>query len=199
MQPKQKANVQAIDNLLFNKENKLQLNVKGYSSFTNVHEQFDKNLGMYTEKYPIQRIHRVLGFIHYTEFTKDIDRNHPELTDYKSRIEFLEEEGKLEDIELSKASMYDFCSFIKFIQNKTGKKLRTGSLFLLDNGDLRVLWADNQDSQVGLQFLGYGILHYVIFGRHLSEQQISCEADTVNFKEVCEKIDSFELDSVLYE
>ena len=126
-------------------------------------------------------------------------KNSPMLTEYKSRMEFLENEAKLDDIVINDASKQDFCCFIKSMQDKADRKIKTGSLFLMDDGNLSVLWTDDQDSQVGLQFLGYGTLHYVIFGRHLSEQQISCEADTANFEEVCEKIDGFEMDSVLYE
>ena len=151
------------------------------------------NLGRDKEQNPIP------DFLNCTESTIEIDTNHPKLIDYKSRIEFLEDEAKFDDIELSKASMYDFCSFIKFMQDKTYKKLRIGSLFLMDNGDLSLLWADDKDSQVDLQFLGYGALHYVIFGRHLSEQQITHEANIARFEEIKKKIDRFDLDLVLYE
>lgn len=51
--------------------------------------------------------------------------------------------------------------------------LRSGRLFLMDNGNLRATWKDDRDTHVGLQFLPGDSVQYVIFTRRPSSRTIS--------------------------
>jgi hypothetical protein len=42
---------------------------------------------------------------------------------------------------------------------------RRPSIFLLDNGNLRALWKNDANEQVGLQFLGRGAVQFVMFAK----------------------------------
>ena len=80
-----------------------------------------------------------------------------------------------------------------------GPRLRRFELVLIDNGNLRAVWQDEQETHVGLQFLGDDILQFVIFKRRCPSQLISrvVGRDTIaGFKG---QIQAFELQSLLYE
>lgn len=61
---------------------------------------------------------------------------------------------------LSAASLRDLLAFLKPLT-----LARRPAIFLLDNGNFRALWKNEVDEQVGLQFLGGGVVQYVIFAR----------------------------------
>ena len=44
---------------------------------------------------------------------------------------------------------------------------------LMDNGNLRAIWRDGQGTHLGLQFLGGGMVQYVIFKKRAKEQSLS--------------------------
>ena len=50
------------------------------------------------------------------------------------------------------------------------------AIFLLDNGNLRVLWKNEAKEQVGLQFLGNGEVQYVIFSQRQNPPVMAREA-----------------------
>lgn len=80
-----------------------------------------------------------------------------------------------------------------------GPRLRPFELVLIDNGNLRAVWQDEQETHVGLQFLGDDIVQFVLFKRRCSSRPVSrvVGRDTVAGFE--SQIRAFELQSLLYE
>ncbi len=111
---------------------------------------------------------------------------------YASRIEFLQEEAIMEGVTFNKESEQDFWTFVESIPF-----LRRGSLFLMDNGDLRVVWDDDEDDLVGLQFLGNSSARYVIFKRRAEKVPVSRVAGTDTLKGVNAQIQAFKLETLL--
>lgn len=111
---------------------------------------------------------------------------------YASRIKFLQEEATVEGITFNTASERDFWKFIKSITSN-----KRGSLFLMDNGDLRVVWDDDEDNLVGLQFLGNSLARYVIFKRRTEDGPVSRVAGSDTLKGVNAQIQTFELQTLL--
>ena len=68
---------------------------------------------------------------------------------YRDRIEELRGYGEDEGVTVNEASEKDFWAFVKSLSAS-----RKGSLVLMDNGNLRALWKGEQESHLGLQFLG---------------------------------------------
>ncbi len=77
---------------------------------------------------------------------------------YQDRIGLLMDYADEDGFSINRASEDDFWSFIKSFQRP-----KKGSLFLRDNGNLRVLWSGEEGNQIGIQFLGGGSVQYVIF------------------------------------
>ena len=111
---------------------------------------------------------------------------------YASRIEFLREEATEEGIIFNENSGRDFWKFIEMIPF-----VRRGRLFLMDNGDLRVVWDDNEDNLVGIQFLGNSSARYVIFKRRTESGFVSRVAGSDTLNSVTAQIKAFELDALL--
>lgn len=111
---------------------------------------------------------------------------------YLSRIEFLREEATAEGIIFNKDSERDFRMFIELAPS-----VRRGSLFLMDNGDLRVVWDDGRDNLVGLQFLGNSLVRYVVFNRRVEDASVSRVAGTDTLEGVNAQIQAFELENLL--
>ena len=111
---------------------------------------------------------------------------------YASRIKFLQEEAIIEGIAFNKDSKRDFWKFIKSIPSN-----KRGSLFLMDSGDLRVVWDDDEGNLVGLQFLGNSLARYVIFKRRAEDSPVSRVAGSDTLKGVNAQIQTFELETLL--
>ncbi len=111
---------------------------------------------------------------------------------YVSRIEFLREEAAEEGMNFNENSRRDFWRFIEKIPFA-----RRGRLFLMDNGDLRVVWDDNEDSLVGIQLLGNSSARYVIFKRRTESGFVSRVAGSDTLNGVTSQIKAFELDALL--
>lgn len=77
---------------------------------------------------------------------------------YLSRIEFLREEAAAEGVIFNKDSERDFWTFIELFPF-----VRRGSLFLMENGNLRAVWDDDEGNLLGIQFLGNSLARYVVF------------------------------------
>jgi len=67
----------------------------------------------------------------------------------------------------SEESLTDLLSFLRAV-----KPTVRPSLFLLDNGNLRALWRNDNGEQVGLQFMGHDLVQYVIFARRSNGQMM---------------------------
>ena len=80
-----------------------------------------------------------------------------------------------------------------------GPSLRRFELVLIDNGNLRAVWQDEEETHVGLQFLGDDIVQFVLFKRRCASRPVSrvVGRDTVAGFE--SQIRAFELQSLLYE
>ncbi len=79
-------------------------------------------------------------------------------TFYRDRISDLRIEASHEKNFLNKASEREFWAFLDAFGF-----FRKGSLFLLDNGNLRAVWKSQAGDQIGLQFLGNKTIQYVMF------------------------------------
>ena len=110
---------------------------------------------------------------------------------YQDRIDFLKKEAKIEKIPFNKKSESDFWSFIKSIPF-----IRKGGLFLKDNGNLRVVWKDDNRNHFGLEFFGNDGMQYVIFKRR-AEEEIARVVGRDNQQGIKEQIRAFDLKSLL--
>ena len=81
---------------------------------------------------------------------------------YQERIEYLRHEAKQDGYDLNPDSGRDFWRFVDSNPN-----FRKGDVILLENGNLRAYWDDKHVDQIGLHFLGSGMVNYVIFSRYL--------------------------------
>ena len=79
---------------------------------------------------------------------------------YHERIEYLRQEARQDGYDLNPDSGEDFWRFVDSNPN-----FRKGDVILLDNGNLRAYWDDKHGDQIGLHFLGSGMVNYVIFSR----------------------------------
>ena len=107
---------------------------------------------------------------------------------YRRRIAELREYGDDEGVAINEASEKAFWNFIKFLP-----ATREGALFLMDNGNFRVIWKGPDESHLALQFLGGREIQYVIFKRRKRAKNISRVAGADSFDGIKRQIDSFEL------
>ncbi len=119
---------------------------------------------------------------------------HKVLQSYASRLNELIIYARDDGYYLNSESETDFQSFIKSVPH-----FRRGSLVLIDNGNLRAIWKDKQGNRLGIQFLGGGMLQYVIFKHRPSASQVSRVAGRDTFKGLQRQIDAFDLGALLYE
>ena len=113
---------------------------------------------------------------------------------YMSRIRLLKDEAVHDGYVLSLASEIDLRHFIG-----SAPDIRRGNLVLMDNGNLRAIWKDNNGARLGLQFLGGRLVQYVIFKRRRKEQPISRVTGRDSLEGFERQIYAFELHSLLYE
>lgn len=113
---------------------------------------------------------------------------------YTSRIKFLKKEAVDEGYVLNLPSEIDFWQFVRSLPH-----IRQGSLVLMDNGNLRAIWKNEQGSRLGLQFLGGRMVQYVIFKWRNSGQPISRVSGRDSLEGLARQIDAFELWSLLSE
>ena len=113
---------------------------------------------------------------------------------YMSRMRLLQDEAVHDGYVLNLASEIDFRQFVW-----SAPDIRKGNLVLMDNGNLRAIWKDEQGSRLGLQFLGGRMVQYVIFKRRKHGQPISRVTGRDSLDGLEQQIDAFELYSLLYE
>ena len=111
---------------------------------------------------------------------------------YRSRIEELRRFATLDGFSVNKASERDFWSFLTSMPF-----VCKAEMVLLDNGNLRVIWDDEDGNHIGLQFLGNGRLQYVIFRRQKGSSRVSRVAGRDSFDGVRRQVRLFELESLL--
>lgn len=113
---------------------------------------------------------------------------------YRSRIRTLCADATDERYSLRSPSERGFWNFINGTPH-----LRRGNVVLMDNGNLRAVWKDEKGTHLGLQFLGEGMVQYVIFKRRSRSRPISRIAGRDTLEGFKHQIDAFQLHSLLYE
>ena len=114
---------------------------------------------------------------------------------YRHRIDDLREYGAEEGIAISYASERDFWAFIG-----TMRSAREAGVVLTPDGNLRIVWDDDNDtdSHLAVQFLGGGQVQYVIFRRRPAARKVSRAAGTDTLRGVKRQIDAFDLGHLVY-
>ena len=130
----------------------------------------------------------------YAKATAGHGTGHPVPDAYRARMKFLQDEAAHDGYVLSHASGIDFERFVR-----SAPDIRRGDLVLMDNGNLRAIWRDGQGTHLGLQFLGGGMVQYVIFKKRAKEQSISRATGRDSLEGLERQFDAFELHSLLYE
>ena len=120
------------------------------------------------------------------------DRARHVYENYAIRIEELRGYVQDDDIQVNAASEREFWSFLR-----SGPFVRKASLVLLDNGNLRAVWNDNGRNHAGIQFLGNGMVQYVIFKRRPGTQEISRVAGRDTLEGLRKQLQVFELLSLV--
>ncbi len=95
---------------------------------------------------------------------------------------------------LSEASEMDFRRFVFACPN-----LRKGSLILTDSGNIRAIWKGSKGSRLGLQFLGDGMMQYVMFNQRENEKEVSRASGRDAIQGVLWQINAFGLVALLIE
>ena len=111
---------------------------------------------------------------------------------YARRIKELCDYAKDDGIQVNPASVRDFWFFVGSAQfaNKA-------SLVLMDNGNLRAVWKGDNESHVGIQFLGEQKAEYVIFKRRTASADVSRVAGIDTLSGVKRQISAFGLTSLV--
>ena len=113
---------------------------------------------------------------------------------YLRRIAELRGYGAEEGIAINAASEGDFWAFIG-----TMPSARRAGLALTDEGNLRAVWDDDHDDDqhLALQFLGNGMVQFVIFRRRSGESKVARVAGRDTFDGIRRQIDAFDLHSLV--
>lgn len=91
-------------------------------------------------------------------------------------------------------SEQDFWAFVEATPD-----VRRGGLVLVCNGNLRAVWDGDAGASVGLQFLGDGVVQYVLFRRGSDADQGWPEGGRDDFDGFMRRVRSLDLESVVLE
>ncbi|MYA67942.1 MAG: hypothetical protein F4Y22_11925 [Gammaproteobacteria bacterium] len=111
---------------------------------------------------------------------------------YSARIDSLRDFALQDGFSLNPESEADFWRFVQ-----TAPDFRKGNLVLIDNGNLRAVWKNDEGDHLGLQFLGGGMLQYVVFKRRSANSRISQVTGRDTFVGLIRQINAFDLESLL--
>ncbi|MDE0508764.1 MAG: hypothetical protein OXI17_09040 [Gammaproteobacteria bacterium] len=111
---------------------------------------------------------------------------------YSARIDSLRDFALQDGFSLNPESEADFWRFVQ-----TAPDFRKGNLVLIDNGNLRAVWKNDESDHLGLQFLGGGMLQYVVFKRRSANSRISRVTGRDTFAGIIRQINAFDLESLL--
>ena len=126
------------------------------------------------------------------EFAEKQRNSHQVWQAYRVRIEDLRSDAELDGFTVNEASENDFWSFILSMPFAC-----KAELVILDNGNLRIIWDDEDGNHFGLQFLGDRRLQYVIFRRRRGTNHISRVAGQDTFDGVKRQVRAFQLETLL--
>lgn len=116
----------------------------------------------------------------------------PGLNAYRERIATLREYGQADGVTLRPESEAAFFDFIK-----ANAYARRASLVLLDNGNLRAVWKDDDGNHVGVQFHGEQVASCVIFKRQAHGAETDRVVGKVTLDRVRKQIRAFGLDGLV--
>jgi hypothetical protein len=91
---------------------------------------------------------------------RGVSPSFPNFLDMDSRIQALRIEAEIDQVPFSNASHAEFRNFMRQVVARV-----CPAIFLRDNGNLRALWKNNDQEQIGLQFLGGRDVQFVILKR----------------------------------
>ena len=111
---------------------------------------------------------------------------------YARRIEELRSLAEVDGVTVNQNSVRDFWSFVR----STPSTAKAG-LVLMDNGNLRAVWRGQDESRVGMQFLGRGFVEFVIFKRRPNATDVSRGAGIDTLDGFTRQIQAFDLGSML--
>lgn len=108
---------------------------------------------------------------------------------YHHRIETLQSDAETEVFAINNASEENFWSFIGSIP-----LTRKAELVLMDNGNLRAVWKDQNGNHLGVQFLGEQMAEFVIFKQRPSAASVSRVAGIDTLEGLIAQLQAFDLD-----
>ena len=114
--------------------------------------------------------------------------------DWEKRIEDLRSWTAEDGEPFNTDSERDFWEFVD-----ASPSVRKGGLVLVDGGDLRAVWEGDGDPFIGAEFLGGGMLRYVIFNRRRGAGEVSRVVGRDDFDGFRRQVEAFDLSSLLYE
>ena len=112
--------------------------------------------------------------------------------DYSRRIEVLHSDAEDDGFVLNEASERDFWQYVR-----AAPFAQKAGLVLVDNGNLRAVWKDDDENLLGIQFLGNQGVEYVIFKRRPSTVDVVRVAGRDTLEGVKRQIDAFDLTSFM--
>ena len=98
--------------------------------------------------------------VHDAETPSKVAQISETFSSYDHRLQVLEEQGRLDGYSLNEASRKAFSGFCWRYP-----WMRRARLVLMENGNLRATWKDDDGAHVGLQFQDSQSIQFVIFGR----------------------------------
>ena len=112
---------------------------------------------------------------------------------YQRRIDDLQSYAEIDGFALDEASETDFWTFFR-----SSIFFHKAEVVLVDNGNLRAVWKDDNGDHVGLQFLGNGSVQFVIFKRRLGTRDVSRVAGIDTLDGFKKQIQVFDLKTLIY-
>lgn len=128
-----------------------------------------------------------------TQLPSSSERTWKSVKAYEARLLYLRQQAAHDGCELNLASKSDFTDFIQ-----TTDGLHRGNLVLLDNGNLRLVWKDNDATQLALQFLGGNMIQFVIFKKRVGTEQMTRVAGRDSLYQITDLISAFDLQSLVF-
>jgi hypothetical protein len=111
---------------------------------------------------------------------------------YDKRIETLRGFAADEEITVNETSVRDFRYFVDSVV-----PTQNAQLVVMDNGNLRAVWKNDDGSHLGLQFLGGQVVQYVVFRRGGLEGEVYRLAGENSFDEMRKSIEVWGLSSLM--
>ena len=106
----------------------------------------------------------------------------------RERLNNLRDIALEEGIEISIHSEIDLWSLLDTLEFK-----KRPYLFLLDNGNLRALWKNDEGEQIGIQFFGQDLIQYVLFSLRMPGRIMARTSGRDTLPNIRRQIGAFDL------